>query len=440
MKYIALTLIASLSLLNASSLSETPSSNSLIVYNSNMGLVHEERDLSLKRSDKEIVYKGVASTIDTNSINVELPKGVMLYSQQYRYDKLTQQKLLETHIGKVVEVEGSKVTLLAYSGSECLVKTVKNKIRTVASKDILFSKIPNSLLTKPSLVWNIQTNKNVDATMKLDYVINNISWKSNYILNLHEDSADLSGWISINNNAGKAFKDTTLYVLAGDVNRVKDKHNRPRMMYMKSAMADVPKVREQAHEGYHFYTIPFQVNLKNHEKTEIKFVQKNGLDIRREYSAMLSNPLYLKGERKSDVLQYVHLSGLDVSLPKGVVRTYAKLNKTSILLGESSVRHTPKNTPLNLKLGKNFDLKVTQTVTAREDYKKSFHSNVRYMIRNASDEERSVKLFVPFNARESSVVETKQKYKFTKGNLLTFSVKVKANARTTFDVYYESKK
>ncbi len=440
MKHITLALITYLSLLSASSLSETLSSNSLIVYNSNMGLVHEERNLALKHSDKEIVYEGVASTIDTDSINVELPKGVDFYSQQYRYDKLTQQKLLESHIGKIVEIEGSKVTLLSYSGSECIVQTVKNKIITVESKNIVFSKIPETLLTKPSLVWNIKTDKTVEATMKLDYVIKNISWHSNYILNLDENKADLSGWISINNNAGKAFKDTSLYVLAGDVNRVKKQPNRPELRYMKAAMTDATAVREQAHEGYHFYTIPFKVNLKNNEKTQMKFVQKEALNVTREYSATLSSPLYLRGETKSNVVQYVYLAGLDIALPKGVVRTYSKLNNTSILLGESSLKHTAKNTPIKLKLGQNFDLKVMQTVTKREDYKQSFNSNVKYMIKNASDEDKTVKLFVPFNTKEDSVVQTQQKYKFTKGNLVTFNVQVNANATKIFDVYYESKK
>lgn len=440
MKYIALGLITSVVLVNASSLSQRPSSNSLIVYNSNIGLVHEERELSLKESDKEIVYSGVASTIDTDSINVELPKGVALYSQQYRYDKLTQQKLLEAHIGKIVELEGSKVTLLAYSGSECIVKTVQNKIITVASKNILFSKIPDSLLTKPSLVWNVTTEKKTDAIMKLDYVINNITWQSNYILNLHKNRADLLGWISINNNAGKAFKNTSLYVLAGDINREIKHPLHPEVRYMTRTMADAPDVKEQAHEGYHFYTIPLKVNLQNNEKTEIKFVQQNGLNATREYSAKLSNPLYLRGESKRDVMQYIQLSGLDIALPKGVIRTYSKLDKTSILVGESSLRHTPKKSPIKLKLGKNFDLKVTQIVTSREDYKKSFHANVNYTINNASNEDKTVVLYVPFNTRESSIVKTKQKYKLTKGNLVTFSVQVKANARYTFDVYYESKK
>jgi len=425
----------------ATTLDTKPLTNSLIVYNSNMGLVHEERKLALDKKDKSIIYRGVASSIDTESINVTLPKGVKLYSQQYRYDKLTRSKLLEAHIGKKISVEGKKVTLLSHTGNECIVKTANHKIISVDAKDVVFSSIPERLLTKPSLVWNIQTSRSVNAKMKLDYVIKNISWSSNYILNLHQNRADLSGWISVKNNAGKAFENTSLYVLAGDINRVTNTKPRPSAMYMKRAMvAESDSVKEVAYEGYHLYTIPFKVNLKNKETTQIKFLTKNSLFIQREYVAHLTNPLYLQGEIKSDVVQYIGLKGLDVALPKGVVRTYSKLDQTSILLGESSISHTPKDTPLRLKLGKNFDVKVTQTLKKRNNYKKYMNATIHYAVKNSSDREKLIQVQIPFRQSDTSVVQTKEKYSIEKGNLVTFKLRVKANTTREFDVYFESKK
>ena len=440
MKHITLALIATLSLANASSLSKIPSTNSLIVYNSNVGLVHEIRSLSLHKNDSQIVYEGVASSINTDSVNVDLPKGISLYSQQYRYDKLTQKKLLDAHLGKKVSYDNTKVTLLSSSSSTCLVKTSKNKIISVKAQEIVFDSIPQTLLTKPSLVWNVNARKDIKSEMKLDYMINNISWSSNYILNLKKNKADLSGWININNNSGKAFKDTDLYVLAGDVNRVRNHDVYPEARYVKAMMADSPRVEEKAHEGYHFYTIPFKVNLADKEKTQIKFVNQKGLEIEREYNAMLSNPLYLRGETQSAVVQYISLKGLDIPLPKGVVRTYSKLKNTSILLGESRLNHTPKNTNIKLKLGKNFDLKVTQTIKKRNDYKYRFNATVNYALKNSSDMMKIVELQVPFYQGNDAEIQTKQKYSVKRGNLITFEVKVKANATRTFDVYYESKK
>jgi len=434
-------LLLTLSSTYASTLNEKPTTNSLVVYNSNIGLVHEERKLSLDTKDSFILYEDVASSIDTDSVNVKLPSGVTLYSQQYRYDKLTRAKLLEAFIGKEVMVAKDKVTLLSSSGISCIIKTADNLIKSVNASDVIFDSIPKALITKPSLVWNIKSEKVHDnSTMDLDYLIKNISWKSNYVLNLKGDSASLSGWISVKNSSGKAFKDTNLYLLAGGINRIQNNRVRPQLRAVKMMMADSAAVREQAHEGYHFYTVPFKVNLANKETSQIKFMSEKLHDISRKYSAVLSNPLYLRGKSERGVSQFLSFKGLDKPLPEGVVRTYSKLQNTSILLGESAIKHTPKNTPMNLRLGENFDLKVTQTVLKREDTKREFDVDVKYTIKNASDTNKDVTLLIPFNKHKYSSIDTKQNYKFTKGNMATFTLEVKANATKSFRVNFESKK
>ncbi|WP_373000057.1 DUF4139 domain-containing protein [Sulfurimonas sp.] len=425
--------------LYASFLSPEPISSSLIVYNGGIGLVHEEKQLSIKKDDKKIVYKGVASTIETDSVNVVLPNSVTLYSQQYRFDKLTMSKLLDAHIGKKVKVNKKNVTLLSHSGASAIVKEVNNEIISVLSKDIIFKTIPDSLITKPSLVWNIDVKKSLEAKMDIDYLIRNLSWKSDYILNLHGDKADLTGWITIDNRSGKAYKDTKLHVLAGDINRAQ--RLKPQYRYEKAmVMQTAPEASHQAHEGYHFYTIPFKVNLANNEKTQIKFITQNAIPIKRRYQATTSNPLYLHSEQKHSVTQYIEIKKLDFPLPKGVVRTYSKLNSSNILLGESSISHTPKDTSINLTLGKNFDLKVKETIKKRADTKSYLDATVLYTLKNSSDEKKTLELLVPFNKNTTSTIETSKEYKFKHGNKLSFKIVLDAKKTETFRVKFRSKR
>ncbi|MDA3907656.1 MAG: hypothetical protein PF437_01075 [Sulfurimonas sp.] len=431
-------LLLSSSLL-ASSLSQKPISSSLIIYNGGIGLVHEEKKLSLKKGDKQIVYKGVASTIETDSVNVALPESVTLYSQQYRFDKLTMSKLLDAHIGEKVKVNKKNVTLLSHSGASSLVKDSSSEIISVLSKDIIFETIPDSLITKPSLVWNIDAKKSLETKMDIDYLIKNLSWKSDYILNLYGDKADLSGWITIDNRSGKAYEDTKLYVLAGDINRAKEP--KPQYRYEKAmVMQTAPEVSHQAHEGYHFYTIPFKVNLANNEKTQIKFITKNAVPIKRRYQVSVSNPLYLHSEQKHSVSQYIEINKLDFPLPKGVVRTYSKLNKKNILLGESSISHTPKDTPINLTLGKNFDLSVKESINKRSDTKEYLEASVLYSIKNSSDEKKILELLIPFNKNSTSSVKTSKDYKFKQGTKLSFKIVVDSSKTETFQVIFRSKR
>ncbi len=451
MKKISLTLLSSVLLstsLFAATLSHSATNNSLIIYNSNIGLIHESRKLTLSKNDTKIIYEDVASSINTDSVNVSLPNGINLFSQQYRYDKLTQRKLLNAHIGKDISVKVMKnstdfktikAKLLSNDGSSCIVKH-NDKIIIVESKNIIFSTIPKELITKPSLVWNVQSKKNINSQMSIDYLINQITWKSNYILNISEDEADLSGWINIDNRSGKAFKNTDLHVLAGEINRAHSPQQNYRVVKSMVVADSAPEVSHQAHEGYHFYTIPFKVNLANNEKTQVKFLEQENIAIERKYTTMMSNPNYLHGQHKKGVTQLIKIKGLDKPLPQGIVRSFSKLGNTSILLGESYINHTPKDTPLSLTLGKNFDLKVTETLTKRDKGTWYIDEDVKYSIKNSSDENKQIQVQVPFNKYDNSTVKSDEKYNFEKGNLVTFNIDVQANSSKEFMVYYRIKK
>ena len=433
--------------LHSATLNPDSKNNSLIIYNSNVGLVHESRDLKLKKEDTRIIYEDVASSINTDSVNVSLPKGISLFSQQYRYDKLTQNKLLDAHIGEKVSVNVLKdaknfkiirATLLSNDGSSCIIKH-QNQISIVESKNIIFDTIPKELITQPSLVWNIQTDKEIDSHMSIDYLIDHISFKSDYILQLEGERANLNGWITIDNRSGKAFENTELHVLAGEINRSRQARQNYRVATSIVKMADSTEVAHQAYEGYHFYTIPFKVNLANNEKTQIKFITQNDIDIKREYRVQMNNPNHFSGEVKHDVTQEITIKGLDFPLPKGIARTYSKLQNTNILLGESNIQHTPKDTPISLTLGKNFDLKLTETLTNTERGSRYHENDVTYTIKNSSNETKTVEISVPFSNNHSDEITSKEKYTFTQGNLVTFKIKVQAQSTKKFDVHYRNK-
>jgi len=419
--------------------------NSLIIYNGNIALVHEKRDLYIDKTDKKIIYTDVANTIDTDSVNIKLPDSITLYMQQYRFDKLTRQKLLNAHIGKEVTIkilkdtkkfQKIKATLLSTNGSYSIVKTTDGEILSVLSNDIIFKNIPDKLITKPSLVWRVSVKKTLHSKIEIDYIIKNINWKSDYILDLTKNKANLSGWISIANRSGKRFDNTKLYVLAGDINKATKPRNMYRTVKCMTFDSKAQKVSQQAHEGYHFYTIPFRVDIANNETTQIKFIDKKNINIDRRYSVTLTNPNYFNTERQHNVTQYIHIKKLNFPLPKGIIRTYSELKNTTILLGETTIKHTPKKTPIDLKLGKNFDIKVTETILSRDDTKQYRDATISYTIKNTSNTTKNVKILIPFNKNKTSIIETLKPYKFTKGNFVTFNIKVKPNSSKRFQVHF----
>ena len=100
--------ILSCSLLFSATLSSQPKDASLVIYNSGIGLVHESKELAVDKGKQSIIYPGVATTVQTDSVSVELPGDLILYSQQYRFDKITLNKILEAHIGKQVRYKTGK--------------------------------------------------------------------------------------------------------------------------------------------------------------------------------------------------------------------------------------------------------------------------------------------------------------------------------------------
>ncbi len=441
-------LIVTSTLLSAGTVSVKPVDPSLVVYNGNLGLVHENRTMKLDVGKQALVYHDVASSVVTDSVNVTFPKGVTLYSQQYRFDQITAQKLAHAHLGKSVKFyikTGSDLmyksgTLLSAS-SQAVVKTAQNEIYTVPVSALIFADIPKELITKPSLVWNIDAPKKSSTTLTMDYLVNNIAWKSNYVLNLGKSYADLSGWITIDNRSGKAFDETKLTVLAGNINRVEKPISKQWKAKSYNNMADT-EVEEMSHEGYHLYQIPFKVNLANNESTQIKFLDIEKIPVTRKYKVLLNSPFYFNGERKHPVTQYLEIKSLEKALPMGTIRSYSKEKGSTLLLGESAISHTPKHEKINVTLGKNFDLLTTTKMLADSSDRYYNDTRVFYELTNRSKEPKTVELLIPFTKRENgqSSISTKEKYSWKNGNMLAFNVRINADSKKSFEVHFRAKK
>jgi len=441
--------IVTSTLLSAGTVAEHPTNATLVIYNSNIGLVQEKRAMQLDKGVQALVYNDVARNVITDSVNVTFPKGVTLYSQQYRFDQINAQKLAQAYLGKSVKFyikTGSdliyKQGVLLSASSQAVIKTAQNEIYTVPTSALIFSSIPKALITKPSLVWNIDAPKASNTTLSMNYLINQISWKSNYVLNLDKNHADLSGWITIDNRSGKAFKDTKLTVLAGDINRASAPVRRQYMA--KAAMVEsvADNVQEVSHEGYHLYKIPFKVNLANNEKSQINFLNIKNIPVKRHYEARLNSPFYANGERKYAVTQSLEISSLEKALPMGTIRSYSKEKETTLLLGESHINHTPQHEKVTITLGKNFDLITKSRMLVNSSDRYFNDVKIAYEVTNRSNASKIVTLLVPFTKRDKgdSSIKTAQRYSWKNGNTLSFKVEVKADSKKSFEVHFRAKK
>jgi len=435
-------------LLFSAELSQTPSDAALVIYNSGIGLVHEKRHVSVERGKQSIVYPGVATTVQTDSVNVVLPKGLVLYSQQYRFDKITLDKIIEAHLGRQVRyktgpAEHRRVDSgMLIATRPAVVKTGRGIESGIGAEAFIFDAIPDTLIMKPSLVWNVDAAKKTEGTMTLDYLISGIRWKSDYILKLDGGKGDLTGWITVDNRSGKRFEQIRLRLLAGDINRVTAPARYADAVLMEKAMPATAVARE-AVEGYHLYSVPFDVTIADNEKTQIKFVDRPAHALTRLYETTMQPPYSTAGELKRPVIQSVELSEFDIPLPGGTVRTYAEASGTTVLLGESALENTPKNEKVTLRLGTNFDLVAKNKLIERSDDTLYYSAKIRYSLANRSEESKTVDVIIPGinNAGGfKTSVTTSESYSRPDGYSLKFRFTLKAGATKAWDVSYRTRK
>jgi len=434
-----LTLFAS-PLLFSAVLSQTPSDTGLVIYNSGIGLVHETRHIAVDKGKQSIVYPGVATTVQTDAVSVRLPEGVTLYSQQYRFDQITLAKIIEANIGKKVRFKTgdpkhpgvAEGTLLA--ASPAVVKTERGIESGIKSEDFIFDAIPETLIMKPSLVWNVEAAKKTEGDMALDYLIGSIGWKSDYTLMLSGDKGDLTGWITVDNRSGKRFEATKLHLLAGEINRAFSPRLYADMVVMEKT---APAVTQQAVEGYHLYSVPFKVTLADNEKTQIRFIDRPDHALQRRYEVTMAAPLQSGGEQKYPVSQFVELAGFDVPLPAGTVRSYAETEGTTVLLGETALANTPKDEKVTLRLGTNFDIVAASRLLTRTDEGSYWNIIVQYRLSNRSDAAKRVDVIVPgVVADTKTTVKSDLAYTRRDGYSLRFTLELKAGETKEWKTAY----
>jgi len=432
----------------AATLSQTPSDASLVIYNSGIGLVHEQRALTLGKGAQQIVYPGVATTVQTDSVNVALPGGITLYSQQYRFDKITLRKLLDAHLGQKVrfrsgpEAERTVREGVLLATDPAVVRTERGIESGIPAEDFMFDTIPDTLILKPSLVWNVDADRALSGPMRLDYLIANIGWKSDYVLHIDGDRGDLAGWITVDNRSGKRFDDIKLHLLAGDVNRAEPPVRYADVMMLEKTAA-APEVARQAVEGYHLYTVPFSITLADNEKTQIKFVDRPDHRLARRYETTMQSPFGTGAELRLPVIQSVELYPFDVPLPGGTVRTYSDAAGTTVLLGETYLANTPKDEKISLKLGKNFDLVAKNRLIARSDDSRYYGASVAYTLSNRSDGRKTVAVTVPGIVSGGTYdTEVKSKALFTRpdGTSIRFEYTLDPGETKNWEVDYRARR
>lgn len=380
----------------------------ITIYNDNRAFVNDTREVKVNKGKQQLVYEGVPPLVITESV-VPTFTGMQtnLYSQNYIYDLISLQSMLTNSIDKEVEfyTNGESPRLskgILLSQAPVMIKEENtNKIYTLNSgTQVIFSKVPERMITKPSLVWNMEAQKEGKLGIDLKYLTKGITWKSDYVLNLKKDVLDLVGWITVNNNSGVAYENAQISCLAGDVNRAREiEENALRLYKSKSINNMMPRdeVAEESFSGYHMYKIPFRETIANKQQKQINFIDKKNIAYR-QYGVNTNNYFEHYDEQKlvfANTIEFKNTKAnhLGIALPAGIARMYQKDSSDEThFIGEERIHNIPEDENVTLTIGTLFDVVGEKSITkyiARKHYR---NVETTYNIRNQGKESLLLKI------------------------------------------------
>lgn len=356
------------------------------VYNSNIALVRDVRQVALPNGILDLRFLDIAATVNPATVHfrsLSEPTRLGILEQNYQFDLLDPQRLLRKYVGRDVTLvrtrmeSGSsrteEVTARLLAFNDAPVWKIGDEIVTgMQAEQYRFPEIPENLHSRPTLVWKVDNSGQRSHRIETSYLAGNMSWMADYVLTVGRDDAraDLDGWVTVTNTSGTSYRNTKLQLVAGDLNRVAQAQHADAMMMAKTAreMAAAPAAfAREAFSEYHLYALGRKTTLLENETKQISLLGGTGVPVKKVFVVNGQSFYYRNrqapGTPIKDQVQVFYkfrndeAAGLGMPMPAGTVRVYQADSKGGIqFAGEDRIGHTPKDEDITLKIGTAFDV------------------------------------------------------------------------------------
>ena len=358
-------------------------------------MVRHERTIGVERGRNSVRFADVAERIDPTTVTFESltdPTGTSVLEQNFQFDLVSQEKLLQRYIDRPVTVEqtrGQNVesfggTLLSTQGG-LILREADGGVRVVPSHSgVKLPSLPGGLITRPTLVWDVTARKAGPHRTRVSYQTGGMTWWTDYNVTYAEPKGpdtcrlDVAAWVSIVNQSGANYPEAKLKLVAGDVQRATpSRAAAPRAAQKAMVIEDAGRgFAEQEFFEYHLYTLGRATTLPDNSTKQIElFPVTRSVPCEKTLvyyglppgfpgfgpSPLTDRNYGIASNRKVDV--YLRFrngadQNLGLPLPAGRVRV-SKLDpadQTLEFIGEDVIDHTAKDESVRLKLGSAFDV------------------------------------------------------------------------------------
>jgi hypothetical protein len=427
---------------------------SLTVYNQDISLVKQKESFSFSKGTREISLQGVPSRIDPTSVHfkpLQDADRIALLEQNYRYDLVSPSKIFERYLDHKIQLttKGDKFyegSLLGFNEGQIVIKNGGLSIvRVDEIRDYHFPDLPEGLLTKPTLVWLVESDLSGDRDCEVSYLTKGLNWHAEYVaaVDPEDKNLELSGWVSLDNNSGATYENAKLKLIAGEVHLVEAYPARlADMEGLGRPSKAVPQFEERPFFEYHLYTMTRPATLKDKETKQLSLFPAASTPVKKIYT-FESGGYYPRAQSGQDekvavTLEFTNAQkqGLGIPLPEGKIRVYKADRDGSLeFVGEDRIDHTPKDEKVRVFVGNAFDIVGERTQKERQELApKLVEETYEIKLRNHKEEKVEVVVVEHFyRSRDWEITESN--YTYTKKDAWTveFAIPVKPNEESTLE-------
>jgi hypothetical protein len=388
---------------------EDQTSVAVTIYNQNLALIKDQRKITLDKGLNDLSFRGVSARIrpETAILRSLNPQNkLQVLEQNFDFDLLTPQKLLEKYTGKEVRLSTinpatgqeriQTATILSTNNGVTL--KIGDQIITNPRGEYIFDQVPENLRDQPTLVTQLTSSTNSEQIVELGYLTAGLSWKADYVaeLNIDDSQLDLTGWITLTNQSGTSYNHAKLQLVAGDINQVQPEllgRSSPMLKRMEMAAMEDDSVVEENLFEYHLYSLNRKTTLADKQTKQVALLSATSIPVTKEFLLQgrdyYYNSSYGQIGQKMKIGVFVEFNNnekanLGLPLPKGIVRVYKNDSKGNAqFVGEDGIDHTPKNEDVRLRLGDAFDITANMKQT---DFKKARHYSPHHVAYESSYE------------------------------------------------------
>lgn len=429
---------------------------SITIYQNGQALVQDVRTLDLVAGRTRQEFADVSAEIRPETVTLSGP-GIGIVEQNFDYDLLTPNKLMEKAIGSVVTLVRTnpatgaetreQARVLATNGG--VVLQIGPRIEVLRDDSlpvrVIFDKVPENLRARPTLSVTLQVASGGRVPATLSYLTPGLGWTSDYVMLFDEakSAIDLQGWITLTNNTGTTYRDAEVTLVAGAPNGARAFGR----LAGGDATIDQPGTETGPRErlgDYVFYPLGRRTTIANAQQKQVSFLDVKGAPARKTYE-WTNGWLGADTDPRSAsaVLKFStsRNGGLGDQLPSGTIRVYMRDRKGEPqFIGESRVDAAPMGSTMSIRTGEAFDVKGAATVVERKkEGARRWRTSMRYDFTNARAEPVTVDLAQTGLWGDVRIVEQSLAGERVSADRMEWKVPVPANGKASVTMVYDTR-